>query len=153
MQNNPEYFMTLALKEAKKAYAKGEIPVGCVITYQGDVIAKAHNTRVAEQSILGHAEINAIKKANKKLNSWMLDDCTLYVTLEPCLMCAGAILQSRIKKVYFAASEPKHGALGSVTNVLANNKFNHQVEIESGLLENISSELLKTFFKELRLKK
>ena len=155
MENNQDIlFMKEALKEASKAYKKEEVPVGCVIVLNNEIIARAHNTRHKNKSALDHAEILAIKKANKKLNAWMLDDAVLYVTLEPCLMCAGAIFQSRIKKVVFAAREPKFGAFGSVLD-LSNPlyKFNHKVEVVSGVLENESSTLLKNFFKEIRLKK
>lgn len=155
MENNQYiFFMKEALKEAKKAYKKEEVPVGCVIVYNNEIIARAHNTRHKNKSVLDHAEILAIKKANKKLNTWMLDEAVLYVTLEPCLMCAGAIFQSRIKKVVYAAKEPKFGAFGSILD-LSNPlyKFNHKVELVSGVLEDESSTLLKTFFKEIRQKK
>lgn len=146
--------MKEALKEAKKAYLKEEVPVGCVIVYNNEIIARAHNTRHKNKSALDHAEILAIKKANKKLNAWMLDGATLYVTLEPCLMCAGAIFQSRIKRVVFAASEPKFGSFGSVINVSnPEYKFNHKIELTKGVLEEESALLLKTFFKEIRSKK
>lgn len=150
---NDEYYMQLALKEAKKAYAKNEVPVGCVIVIDDKIIAKSHNTRHNKKSVFDHAEIIAIKKANKALDAWMLDNATIYVTLEPCLMCAGAILQSRIKRVCFAASEPKFGALGSVLNVFENNPFCHKVEVVKGVLEEESRTLIKSFFKELRSKK
>lgn len=151
---NDEYYMRLALKEAKKAYSKGEVPVGCVIVYKNEIIAKAHNTRHQNKSVFDHAEIIAIKKANKKLSSWMLDDAVIYITLEPCLMCIGAIMQSRIKKVVFAASEPKFGSLGSIIDISSSNyKFNHQLEVKKGILENESSLLIKAFFKEIRQNK
>ena len=156
MQNKDEhiYYMEEALKEAKKAYKKGEVPVGCVIVYNNEIIAKAHNTRHKNKSALDHAEILAIKKANKKLNAWLLDNTTLYVTLEPCLMCAGAIFQSRIKRVVYAASDPKFGSFGSIINVSnPEYKFNHKVELTKGVLEEESALLLKTFFKEIRTKK
>ena len=129
MENNQDiFFMKEALKEAKKAYLKEEVPVGCVIVYNNEIIARAHNTRHKNKSALDHAEILAIKKANKKLNAWMLDNATIYVTLEPCLMCAGAIFQSRIKRVVYAASEPKFGSFGSIINVSnPEYKFNHKV--------------------------
>lgn len=155
MENNLDiFFMEEALKEAKKAYLKEEVPVGCVIVYNNEIIARAHNTRHKNKSALDHAEILAIKKANKKLNAWMLDGATIYVTLEPCLMCAGAIFQSRIKRVVYAASEPKFGAFGSILD-LSNPeyKFNHKVELTKGILEAEASLLLKTFFKEIRSKK
>lgn len=155
MENNLDiFFMKEALKEAKKAYLKEEVPVGCVIVYNNEIIARAHNTRHKNKSALDHAEILAIKKANKKLNAWMLDNATLYVTLEPCLMCAGAIFQSRIKRVVYAASEPKFGSFGSIIDV-SNPiyKFNHKVELTKGILESDASLLLKSFFKEIRSKK
>ncbi len=147
------YYMNLALIEAKKSYDIDEVPVGCIIVKDNKVIAKAHNIREKTNDVFCHAEVLAIKKACKKLNSWKLDDATLYVTLEPCLMCSGAILQSRIKKVVFATYEPKFGTLGSVINVFdENNKFNHKVEIVSGIYQEESSKMLKDFFKEKRLK-
>lgn len=155
MQNkNDNYFMEEALKEAQKAYKKGEVPVGCVIVYNNEIIARAHNTRHKNKSAIDHAEIKAIKKANKKLNAWMLDDAVLYVTLEPCLMCAGAIFQSRIKRVVYGANEPKFGAFGSILDVSSDTyKFNHKVLVTKGLKELESSSLLKNFFKEIRNKK
>ena len=152
MINRDIYFMKEALKEAKKAFNKNEIPVGCVIVLDDQIIARGHNLRQTKKSVLGHAEIMAIQKANKKLDSWILENCTMYVTLEPCSMCAGAILQSRIKRLVFGAYEPKHGACGSIINILDNNEFNHQVEITSNVLENESSTLLKNFFLILRQK-
>ena len=152
MINKDIYFMKEALKEAKKAFQKNEIPVGCVIVYNDKIIARGHNLRQTKKSVLGHAEIIAIQKANKKLNAWILDECTMYVTLEPCAMCAGAILQSRIKRLVFGAYEPKHGACGSIINLLDNNEFNHQVEITSNVLENESCAILKNFFQILRQK-
>ena len=150
---NNVYYMNLALKEAKKAYLKGDVPVGCVIVKNGEVIAKAHNTRQSKNDTMGHAEINAIKKACKKLNAWILEDATIYVTLEPCLMCAGAILNARISNLVYATEEPKFGSVESVANVLDNDKYNHKVKIEKGVLKEESSNLLKTFFKDLRNKK
>lgn len=152
MINRDIYFMKEALKEAKKAFNKNEIPVGCVIVLDDQIIARGHNLRQTKKSVLGHAEIMAIQKANKKLDSWILENCTMYVTLEPCSMCAGAILQSRIKRLVFGAYEPKHGACGSIINILDNNEFNHQVEVTSNVLENESSTLLKNFFQILRQK-
>ena len=152
MINRDIYFMKEALKEAKKAFNKNEIPVGCVIVLDDQIIARGHNLRQTKKSVLGHAEIIAIQKANKKLDSWILENCTMYVTLEPCSMCAGAILQSRIKRLVFGAYEPKHGACGSIINILDNNEFNHQVEVTSNVLENESSTLLKNFFQILRQK-
>lgn len=151
MTNNEKY-MALALKEAEKAFNKNEVPVGCVIVKDDKVIARAHNLRQTKKSVLGHAEILAIEKASKKLNSWILEDCTIYVTLEPCPMCAGTILQSRIKKLVFAANEPKFGACGSVIN-LFEKKFNHEVEVIPNVLQEESSKLLKNFFQILRQNK
>lgn len=151
--SNDVKFMKAALAEAKKAYTKQEIPVGAVIVYQDKIIARAYNTRVSEKQVFTHAEIKAINKACKKLNSWVLEDCTIYVTLEPCLMCTGALLQSRIKRIVYAAKEPKHGVIESIDNVLNNPKFNHKIEITSGVLQEESSELLKKFFRELRQNK
>lgn len=148
-----EYYMKVAINEAKKAFKKGEIPVGCVIVRNNEIIAKSHNLRHTKKQVLAHAETLAIDKANKKLEKWILDDCTMYVTLEPCIMCAGAILQARMKKIVFGAFEPKFGACGSVVNVLQNNNFNHQVEIESGVLKDESAELLKSFFQIVRQNK
>ena len=148
--NNFDY-MQLALEEAKIAKNENEVPVGCIIVKDNQVISKAHNTRQKNKSAINHAEIKAIDEACKKLCSWQLDDCTLYVTLEPCIMCAGAIIQSRIKRVVYAASEPKFGSFGSIIDLSDSiYKFNHKVEITKGILENESSMLLKTFFKELR---
>lgn len=151
MTNNDKY-MALALKEAEKAFHKNEVPVGCIIVKDDKVIARAHNLRQTKKSVLGHAEIIAIEKASKKLNSWILEDCIMYVTLEPCPMCAGTILQSRIKKLVYAAPEPKFGACGSVIN-LFEKKFNHEVEVISGILQERSAQLLKNFFQILRQNK
>lgn len=144
-------YMKLALKEAQKAYDKLEVPIGAVIVYKDKVIAKAHNSREKSNQTIGHAEILAISKANKKLDTWRLEDCTLYVTLEPCPMCAGAIIQSRIKRVVYGAKDKKNGSHVSITN-LFDLKFNHIVEVENGLMENECSNMLKSFFKELRKK-
>lgn len=149
---NNEKFMSLALKEAQKAFDKNEVPVGCVIVKDGKVIAKAHNLRQTKRSVLGHAEIIAIEKASKKLNSWILEGCTMYVTLEPCPMCAGTILQARLDKLVYAAPEPKFGACGSVIN-LFETKFNHEVEVISNVLKDDSAKLLKNFFQILRQNK
>ncbi len=151
MTNNEKY-MRLALIEAKKAFDKNEVPVGCVIVKDDKVIAKAHNLRQTKKSVLAHAEILAIQKASKKLDSWILEDCTMYVTLEPCPMCAGTILQSRIKKLVYATKEPKFGACQSVMN-LFDYKFNHQVEITDSILQEEASNLMKNFFQILRQNK
>ncbi len=147
----PHNFMQLALEEAKKAYDAGEIPVGAVIVHEGVVIAEAHNTREASNDASSHAEISAIRKAGKALGTWKLSDCDIYVTLEPCAMCAGALIQSRIRTLYFGAHDPKAGAAGSVINILAVKDFNHKVDVIAGILEDECSALLKDFFKELRL--
>lgn len=145
-----EKFMKEALKEAVKAYDKLEVPVGVVIVNNGKIIARAHNVKEEKQDTTRHAEIIAIQKASKKLNNWRLTNCEMYVTLEPCSMCAGALIQSRIKKVYIGTMDPKTGACGSVLNLLEDFTFNHKVEIETGILQKECEELLKKFFKELR---
>lgn len=145
-----EKFMKEALKEAKKAYDKLEVPVGAVIVKNGKVIARAHNLKETKYDTTNHAEILAIQKASKKLKSWRLLDCEMYVTLEPCSMCAGAIINSRIKKVYIGANDEKTGAVGSVLNLFEDYTFNHKVEFEKGILKKECEEILKKFFKELR---
>lgn len=144
-----EKFMKEALKEAKKAYDKLEIPVGAVIVKDGKIIARAHNLKETKKDTTNHAEILAIKKASKKLDSWRLLDCEMYITLEPCAMCAGAIIQSRIKKIYIGTLDEKTGAAGSVLNVFEY-QFNHQVEVEKGILKENCENILKDFFKMLR---
>ncbi len=144
-----EKFMKEALKEAKKAYTKEEIPVGAIIVKDGKIIARAHNLRESKNSSIAHAEILAIKKANKKLNAWRLEDCEMYITLEPCMMCMGAIINSRIKKIYIGTLDPKTGACMSVINI-EEYKFNHTVEIETGILKKDCEYILKDFFKMLR---
>ena len=145
-----EKFMKEALKEAKKAYTKLEIPVGAVIVKDGKIIARAHNIKEEKQDTTKHAEIIAIQKESKKLKGWRLNDCEMYVTLEPCAMCAGAIIQARIKKIYIGTMDEKTGACGSVLNLLKDFKFNHTVEIETGILKDNCEQILKDFFKELR---
>lgn len=149
-KNVKEKFMKEALKQAKKAYDKLEVPVGAVIVKDGKIISRAYNQKEEKNDTTNHAEILAIKKASKKLNSWRLLDCDMYVTLEPCSMCAGALIQSRIRKVYIGAPDSKTGACGSVLNLLEDYKFNHKVEIENGILKDDCENLLKEFFKELR---
>lgn len=144
--------MNLALEEAKKSYKKNEVPVGAVIVYKDKVIARAHNNRESKKSVLGHAEIVAIKKANKKLKSWRLEDCILYVTLEPCPMCAGAIIQSRIKTVYYSTSDLKSGVANSIIEMFEL-PFNHQTIVNKIDDDGKSEQLLKKFFKEIRNKK
>ena len=145
-----EQFMKEALKEAKKAYNKLEIPVGAVIVKDGKIIARAHNIKEEKQDTTKHAEIIAIQKASKKLETWRLNDCEMYVTLEPCAMCAGAIIQARLKKLYIGTMDTKTGACGSVLNLLKDFKFNHNVELETGVLKDDCEQILKSFFKELR---
>lgn len=146
-----EKFMMEALKEAKKAYEKQEVPVGVVIVKNGEIIARAHNLREIKQSATAHAEILAIEKASKNLNSWRLIDCDMYVTLEPCTMCMGAIISSRIKNLYIGAMDPKTGACGSFVN-LSELKYNHTVNVFKGILADKSEYIIKKFFKELREK-
>ena len=148
-----EIYMKKALKEAKKAYDKLEIPVGAIIVKDGKIIARAHNQKETKFDTTKHAEILAIQKASKKLKSWRLIDCEMYVTLEPCTICAGAIINSRIKKIYIGASDEKTGAVGSVLNLFDDYKFNHKPEYEKGILEQECSEILKRFFKDLRKSK
>ena len=145
-----EKFMKEALKEAKKAFEKLEVPVGAIIAKDGKIIARAHNLKETKTDTTKHAEILAIQKASKKLNSWRLLDCEMYVTLEPCSMCAGALINSRIKKVYIGTNDEKTGAVGSVFNLLEDYNFNHKVEVEKGILKNECEQILKDFFKELR---
>jgi len=151
-KNTPEKYMKDAIRQAKKAQAMGEVPIGCVIVYNNEVIGRGYNRRITDKTALAHAEITAIKRACKKMGDWRLDDCEMYVTLEPCQMCAGAIVQSRIKKVYIGAMNPKAGCAGSILDLLHEPRFNHQVEVEVGLLGEESSNLLKEFFKNLRTK-
>lgn len=150
MEKNKEYYMLQALKEAEKAYAKLEVPVGAVIVKDGKIIARAHNQKETKTDTTKHAEILAIQKASKKLQSWRLIDCVMYVTLEPCSMCAGAIINSRIKKVYIGAQDEKTGAVGSVYNLFKDYNFNHKVDYENGILKEKCENILKNFFKELR---
>ena len=145
-----EKFMKEALKEAKKAYNKLEIPVGAVIVKNDKIIARAHNIKEEKKDTTKHAEIIAIQKASKKLETWRLNDCEMYVTLEPCAMCAGAIIQARLKKVYIGTMDEKTGACGSVLNLFKDYKFNHTVELETGILQAECEKILKNFFKELR---
>lgn len=148
--NIQEKYMKQAIKLAGKAAELGEVPIGCVIEYQGKVIGRGYNRRTTDKSTLAHAEIIAIKKACKKMGDWRLEDCTMYVTLEPCQMCAGAIVQARVKKVVIGCMNPKAGCAGSILNILQMAEFNHQVEIEQGVLEAECSQMLTSFFKALR---
>ena len=145
-------YMKEALKQAKKAYALGEVPIGCVIVYEDKIIARGYNRRNTDKNTLAHAEITAINRASKKIGDWRLEDCTLYVTLEPCQMCSGAIVQSRITNVVMGCMNPKAGCGGSVLNLLEMPEFNHQVNVTRGVLEEECSQILQNFFKELRIR-
>ena len=145
-----EKFMSEALEQAKKAKDIGEVPIGCVIVYEDKIIAKGYNKRNKNKSTLAHAELIAIEKASKKMGDWRLEECTMYVTLEPCQMCAGAIVQSRMKKVVIGAMNQKAGCAGSILNLLQVEEFNHQVEVLTGILEEECSAVLQEFFKKLR---
>lgn len=147
---NQEQYMKEAIKEARKAYKKEEVPVGAVIVKDGEIIARAHNLKETKKDTICHAEIMAIQKASKKIGAWRLENCELYVTLEPCTMCAGAIINSRIKKVIAGTSDPKTGACGSVLNLFEDYKFNHKPECEIGIMQEECEKLLKDFFKNLR---
>src|SRR5690625_386157 len=151
--NRDEKFMKEALEEAKKAALRNEVPIGAVIVYNDDIIARGSNIREESETTLSHAELVAIEQANKVVGSWRLEDCTLYVTLEPCVMCAGAIVQARIKRVVYGAIDPKGGCAGTLMNLLNESRFNHQVEVTSGVLEENCRVLLQDFFKQLRKKK
>lgn len=153
MNNLDGKYMREALKQAKKAYSLNETPIGCVIVYDGKIIARGYNRRNTDKNTLAHAEIAAIKKASKKLGDWRLEGCTMYVTLEPCQMCAGAIVQSRMTRVVIGCMNPKAGCAGSVLNLLQMDKFNHQVEVERGVLGEECSQMMSGFFRELREKK
>lgn len=144
--------MKEALNQAKKAYALGEVPIGCVIVYEGKIIGRGYNRRNTDKNTLCHAEITAIKKASKFIGDWRLEGCTMYVTLEPCQMCAGACVQARIDKVVIGCMSPKSGCAGSVINLLQMEEFNHQIEMTTGVLEKECSIMLTRFFEELRIK-
>lgn len=150
MDNINRKFMKEALKEAKKAYEKLEVPVGAIVVKDGKIIARAHNLKETKYDTTKHAEILAIQKASKKLESWRLLDCEMYVTLEPCSMCAGALINSRIKKVHIGALDEKTGAAGSVLNLFEDYTFNHKVEVEKGIMQEECEIMLKNFFKQLR---
>lgn len=149
---NDEKYMREAMKQAKKAYETGEVPIGCIIveTETGKVIGRGYNRRNTDKTTLAHAEITAIKKASKAVGDWRLEGCTIYITLEPCPMCAGAIVQARLDRCVYAAPSDKAGCAGSVVNLLDMTGFNHQVEITRGVLEDESQALIRRFFKELR---
>ncbi len=152
ISNITEKYMREALRQAKKAYALGEVPIGCVIVHEGKIIGRGYNRRNTDKNTLAHAEITAINKASKKIGDWRLEECTLYVTLEPCQMCAGAIVQARIPQVVMGCMNPKAGCGGSILNLLEMPQFNHQVSVTRGVLEEECSSLLKTFFTELRIR-
>ena len=143
-------YMKQAITQAKKAYKLNEVPIGCVIVYEGKVIGRGYNRRNTDKTSLGHAEITAIKKASRYMNDWRLENCTLYVTLEPCQMCAGAIVQARIPKVVIGSMNPKAGCAGSILNLLDMAQFNHRCEVVRDVLKEECSDMLTTFFKELR---
>lgn len=145
-----EFFMREALKEAQKAYDQAEVPIGAVVVLNGEIIGRGHNLREKEQDATLHAEIKAIRQANQHLGSWRLEDCELFVTLEPCPMCSGAMILARMKKVVFGAFDPKAGTAGTFMNLLQDSRFNHQVEVEQGVLEDECKEILQQFFKGLR---
>jgi len=146
-------YMQMALAEARKAYQRAEVPIGAVVVCNDQVVGRGFNLREQTQDPTSHAEMIALREAAANEASWRLEDCQLYVTLEPCPMCAGAILQSRIKRLVYGASDPKAGAVRSLYQLLDDNRFNHQVEVEAGVLEKESAQLLKDFFRELRLRK
>ncbi len=147
-----EKYMRQAIRQAKKAYELGEAPIGCVIVYEGKIIGRGYNRRTVDKNTLAHAELAAIKKACRKLDDWRLEGCTLYVTLEPCQMCSGAIVQARIPRVVVGCMNPKAGCAGSVLNLLRMKEFNHQAELTTGVLGEECSAMMKQFFKELREK-
>ena len=147
-----EKYMKEAIRQAKKAWKMEEVPIGCVIVHEEKIIGRGYNRRTTDKNPLAHAELAAIKKASKKMGDWRLEDCILYVTLEPCQMCSGAIVQARVKRVVIGCMNPKAGCAGSILNLLQVERFNHQVEITSGVLEAECSQMMKGFFKELREK-
>lgn len=147
------YFMQEAIKEAHKAKEKLEVPIGAIVVLNGEIIGRGHNIREESNDATTHAEMLAIQEANRNLGNWRLEEAQLFVTLEPCPMCSGAMILSRVKELYYGASDPKGGTAGTLMNLLADERFNHQVQIESGLLEQECGELLSTFFRELRKRK
>lgn len=148
-----EKYMKEPIRQAKKAYKLDETPIGCVIVHDGKIIGRGYNRRNTDKSPLAHAEITAIRKASRKLGDWRLEECTLYVTLEPCQMCAGAIVQSRVTRVVVGCMNPKAGCAGSILNLLDMKEFNHRAELETGILEEECSALMTGFFRELRERK
>lgn len=153
MLNTDEKYMREAIRQAKKAYALGEAPIGCVIVHEDKIIGRGYNRRTIDKNTLAHAELAAIKKASRKLGDWRLEGCTMYVTLEPCQMCSGAIVQSRMDRVVVGCMNPKAGCAGSVLNLLQMEEFNHQAELTTGVLGEECSQMMKSFFKELRERK
>lgn len=149
-ENEDQFFMKIAIEEAQKAAEIGEVPIGAVVAYKGELIARAHNLRETDQSAVAHAELLAIEKACKTLGTWRLEEATLYVTLEPCAMCSGAILLSRIPRVVYGAVDPKGGCAGTFMNLLQDSRFNHQSEVISGVLAEECGRLLTSFFQEIR---
>ena len=147
---NDHYFMQMALDQANQAFAIGEVPVGAVLVYKGDVMATGFNRREIDQDPTAHAEMIAIREASSKLGSWRLNDTTLYVTLEPCVMCAGTLIQARISRLVFGSFDPKAGACGSICDLLAEAPFNHRVFVQSGILADECGTILKNFFQQLR---
>lgn len=147
---NPEYFMSIALKEAKKALEIDEVPIGCVIVKDDKVISRGFNHRESKFDVTSHAEMEAIRKANKKLHGWRLEDCDIYVTVEPCIMCGGAIIQARFKNVYYGAKDYKGGAFGSSLNILEAKNINHHPHVFGGILEKECSEIISNYFKTKR---
>ncbi|MEH7743874.1 tRNA adenosine(34) deaminase TadA [Neobacillus drentensis] len=153
VQTLDEYYMKEAIKEAKKAEELDEVPIGAVIVMNGEIVARAHNLRESEQNAVAHAELIAIDQACKETGTWRLEDSTLYVTLEPCPMCAGAIILSRVKRVVYGAADPKGGCAGTLMNLLEDDRFNHQSEVTSGVLERECGQLLSDFFRKIRERK
>ena len=147
---NDEKYMVLALEQAQIAYDNGEVPIGCVIVYNDEIIGKGANRRVTDGNVLSHAEIIAINEACHYMNDWRLEDCTLYVTVEPCPMCSGAILQARIPKVVYGTRNPKAGCVGSIYNLLQDDRFNHRAEVVENVLHDECSQIMKDFFKRFR---
>ena len=152
MMNKDEKYMKEAIKQAKKAYALGEVPIGCVIVYEDKIIGRGYNRRTIDKNTIAHAEMMAIKKASKKMDDWRLEDCTMYVTLEPCQMCSGAIVQSRMKKVVVGCMNPKAGCAGSVLDLFHQEGLNHRCQVETGILQEECSGMMKDFFRRLREK-
>ena len=151
-RRDADYYMKEAIRQAKKAAAMGEVPIGCVIVSEDKIIARGYNRRTTDKNTLAHAELQAVRKASKKLGDWRLEGCTMYVTLEPCQMCAGALVQARMTEVVIGCMNPKAGCAGSILNLLEMPEFNHQVKVVRGVMEEECSALLKNFFKELRLR-